>query len=106
MKIFFRLLVNIRRWFQRRRRQVSSDHAKITTRSYWPNDREVTEQESCYIAQHMQCPDCGAVLMEGPCGGLSINVYCSGCPSRFNAGPIEEQTGNFYFTPERITSRQ
>lgn len=37
------------------------------------------------------CPDCGAVLTEGPHGGLSVNWYCSGpaCGSRFNVmGPI------------------
>ena len=32
------------------------------------------------------CPDCGDQLMEGPHGGLSINVYCinDACGSRFN----------------------
>jgi len=39
------------------------------------------------------CPDCGAEgLLEGPHGGLSINVYCgddAGCGSRFNCmGPF------------------
>jgi hypothetical protein len=38
------------------------------------------------------CPDCGAGLLEGPHGGLSVNVYCSNdktCGSRFNVmGPF------------------
>lgn len=37
------------------------------------------------------CPDCGAQLLKGPEGGLSVNVACSdeACGSRFNyMGPF------------------
>jgi len=38
-----------------------------------------------------KCPDCGAEIVEGPHGGMSVNYICIGlgCGSRFNSmGPI------------------
>jgi hypothetical protein len=29
-----------------------------------------------------KCPDCGAPLREGPCGGLSITYLCTRGPTR------------------------
>lgn len=38
------------------------------------------------------CPDCGGFLFRpGPRGGLSQNVECVGCLSRFNVTRIERQ---------------
>ena len=31
-----------------------------------------------------KCPDCGGDLLEGPHGGMSVNVKCEKCDSRFN----------------------
>jgi hypothetical protein len=42
------------------------------------------------LAQHfqrkMRCPDCGGGLLEGPSGGLCVNVMCDGCGNKFNIG--------------------
>jgi hypothetical protein len=49
-----------------------------------------TEEESKMVGSHL-CPDCGGPLYDGPCGGLSINMYCGNqkCGSRFNEmGPF------------------
>jgi hypothetical protein len=56
-------------------------------------DRErLTDDELAFIVESAKagqpaCPDCGrAPLLEGPSGGLSVNVYCGNdeCGSRFN----------------------
>lgn len=34
-----------------------------------------------------KCPDCGSGLLQGPCGGGAMNVYCANpeeCDSKFN----------------------
>lgn len=31
-----------------------------------------------------RCPYCGALMLEGPRGGLSVNVECDDCGARFN----------------------
>lgn len=56
------------------------------------NGHKLTTDEHRLFADG-KCPDCGAEgLLEGPHGGMSINVYCpneSGCGSRFNfMGPF------------------
>ncbi len=41
------------------------------------------------------CPDCGGdKFLEGPHGGLAVNVQCDNCGSRFNLC--------WPFSPERI----
>jgi hypothetical protein len=41
------------------------------------------------------CPDCGgARFHRGPCAGMSMNVKCAGCGSKFCISPP--------FTPDRI----
>ena len=42
-----------------------------------------------------KCPDCGGDLLEGPRGGMAINVKCEGCHNKFNVPPRP-------FKPERI----
>jgi hypothetical protein len=43
------------------------------------------------------CPDCsGEIFNLGPCAGLSMNIKCAGCGSKFCFGPP--------FTPERINN--
>lgn len=32
------------------------------------------------------CPDCGGSLLQGPCGGLAMNLMCSVCAHEFNIG--------------------
>ncbi len=35
-----------------------------------------------------KCPDCqGQKFLEGPHGGISVNIECVGCGSRFNIVP-------------------
>ena len=45
-------------------------------------DEKLTEEE-IFIASQGCCPDCVGRLIEGPCGGGSINFNCSLCASRF-----------------------
>ncbi len=45
--------------------------------------QQMSKEESNKVLDRV-CPDCGNMLLEGPCGGLSINVHCSSCFSRFN----------------------
>lgn len=50
------------------------------------------------ILRRGRCPDCGRdKFREGPSGGMSLNIECAGCGSRFNVDPV--------FTPERISDR-
>lgn len=35
-----------------------------------------------------KCPDCGSErLLEGPHGGMKVNIMCSGCGAKFNVVP-------------------
>ncbi len=35
-----------------------------------------------------RCPDCGREkFLEGPHGGLSVNIKCAGCGAKFNIVP-------------------
>jgi len=37
------------------------------------------------FVKHEACPDCGGKdFIEGPCGGMSQNIKCSGCGHWFN----------------------
>lgn len=46
----------------------------------------------------VECPDCGSTkFLEGPHGGLSVNVQCNGCGSTFNFTYV-------FNTLERISS--
>lgn len=55
---------------------------------------EVTKEESEKLAQGI-CPDCnGKDFLEGPHGGLAVNIQCDNCKSKFNI--------RWPFTPERI----
>ena len=41
------------------------------------------------------CPDCGGRLLEGPSGGLCINMKCSQCGNKFNVGFFESRVVHF-----------
>lgn len=42
--------------------------------------------DSTLAIRRGECPDCGVVgLVEGPCGGMSMNVFCGKCGAKFNA---------------------
>lgn len=63
------------------------------------SDQEITD----YMRKHKRCPDCGSEdFLEGPHGGLSVNIECVGCGARFNMmGPFGvERIGS----PTRIPS--
>jgi len=50
-----------------------------------------------------RCPDCGRLaLTEGPCAGLSMNVYCDNCGAGFNIIPGLKG----FFGKERIVESQ
>jgi DNA-directed RNA polymerase subunit RPC12/RpoP len=35
-----------------------------------------------------RCPDCSSTdFFEGPCGGMSVNIKCAHCGSKFNVVP-------------------
>jgi hypothetical protein len=47
------------------------------------NDRERA------AIKNSQCPDCGSKeFIQGPSGGMTVNVECAGCGSKFNVGSI------------------
>jgi hypothetical protein len=53
-------------------------------RTYKSGER-VTDDERAFIRRNALCPDCGVGnFLEGPTGGLSINVMCDRCSSKFN----------------------
>ncbi len=55
-------------------------------------ERERLSPEEASVFRNIRCPDCEEQkLVEGPCGGLSINIYCTNpkCGSKFNdMGPF------------------
>ena len=55
------------------------------------NDITKADEEAL---RHGVCPDCqNDSFIEGPSAGLSTNIMCTECKSKFNMGPL---------TPERI----
>lgn len=53
-------------------------------RTYKSGDR-ITDDERTFIRRNGLCPDCGVGnFLEGPTGGISINVMCDQCSSKFN----------------------
>lgn len=46
----------------------------------------LTEAQQKGLLEELTCPDCGSVkeLLEGPRGGLAVNVKCGKCGSKFN----------------------
>jgi hypothetical protein len=56
------------------------------------HDREQLTPDEAAVFHEAHCPDCGGGLLMGPCGGLSINIYCANettCGSKFNEmGPF------------------
>lgn len=53
----------------------------------------ITETELAGL-RNGKCPDCQAQnsMLEGPHGGLSVNIMCSACKMRFNVvGPFGVQ---------------
>lgn len=44
-----------------------------------------TERDVSDALENSECPDCGGTIFRpGPRGGLSQNIECVGCKSRFN----------------------
>jgi ribosomal protein S27E len=62
--------------------------------------RRVDEQaELIFAFQEGRCPDCGGrQIIPGPRGGLSQNLTCGGCGSRFNVAKYQGQV----FFAERL----
>lgn len=51
----------------------------------------LTEKQQASVQNDNICPDCGAILLEGPHGGRAINRYCTNdsCQKKFNdMGPL------------------
>jgi hypothetical protein len=74
------------------------------TRSEKSGD-DLTPWEKEQIAKGF-CPDCEHkdTLMEGPRGGLSVNVRCSYCGNKFNIVMLAEEKNTAVFG-ERIADR-
>jgi ribosomal protein S27AE len=48
---------------------------------------DLTEWEHAFLERTGRCPDCGTGdLLWGPTGGVSVNVMCSRCGTKFNIG--------------------
>ena len=66
-------------------------------KTYFCGDK-LTDYEKKIVMGKGDCPDCGGGLLEGPTGGLSVNVKCSLCGAKFNEmGPfgVERISDNF-----------
>jgi hypothetical protein len=51
--------------------------------------RELTGDEKAALYGEGRCPFCrGKEFLEGPHGGLSVNIECDRCGARFNTSPI------------------
>jgi len=53
--------------------------------------KESTEEEIIWDKlMNQECPDCGAknTIMEGPHGGMAVNVKCSACNQGYNITPV------------------
>lgn len=65
------------------------------------NGELLTKWETDYIVKNQKCPDCSTgELLEGPSGGMSVNIMCDKCGSKFN-------WSRFFnvFIAERISDR-
>lgn len=64
-------------WFRWLRRKKAARSNK--------NGEKLTEWEDSFLCTQERCPDCKkGRLLAGPCGGLSQNIKCDNCGSRFN----------------------
>lgn len=68
-----------------------NDETKVIEESkevvlHLPLDEELTTDEMSRMTLHetLECPDCGTELVDGPCGGMSINCTCPKCDVVFN----------------------
>jgi tRNA(Ile2) C34 agmatinyltransferase TiaS len=64
----------------------------LTTVVQQPNET-VKETDSCKLYNLLEstgsCPDCGGEdFLEGPSGGMSVNISCEKCGTRFNLTPL------------------
>ena len=80
-------------FFKKRKPQVEkylgTGTPKIDNRSEAGSSGKLTEDEVAWMrVNYTCCPDCGYMLLEGPCGGGSQNWACSNpnCGSKFNNG--------------------
>jgi hypothetical protein len=50
---------------------------------------DLNKEEREYLFVQGRCPDCGDLkqFLAGPCGGLSQNIMCATCKSKFNICP-------------------
>jgi hypothetical protein len=65
-------------------------HAWLVLRTFfWSQDRarqQLASSPLTYAIRRDTCPDCGTVgFVHGPCGGMSMNVFCRKCGAKFNA---------------------
>jgi hypothetical protein len=74
-------------YFGYKKKKVKSVESRLIDIPFPPrtfNDGDhLTSLEESYI-QRGECPDCYSSLYEGPSGGAAVNVYCSGCSSKYN----------------------
>lgn len=48
------------------------------------NGESLTNYEAhLVLKEYAKCPDCDGYLLEGPCGGMSMNTLCESCGSEF-----------------------
>ena len=48
----------------------------------------LTDTEKYELLSFFRCPDCHEkIFLKGPEGGMSVNIKCAGCGSKFNICP-------------------
>lgn len=53
-----------------------------------PGVTELTIREKALLLEEQSCPDCGSMTFyKGPEGGLSTNIKCFKCGSKYNVCP-------------------
>ena len=87
--------------FGGKKRQFCSKCGKIDTRHTWINNEYVgpadedprstdpkliqQEKDAVEFYDNHRMPCCGAkAFLEGPCGGVCMNIECSSCGTKFN----------------------
>lgn len=67
----------------------SSDNCLVRAACTKPCEKIVWDEKQLWelIQTYRRCPDCGSEhIVEGPSGGASTNVKCTGCGHYFNLG--------------------
>jgi len=70
-------------------KNLSSSSSKVRNdlNASTTEDAEIADKDRlCASIDRNTCPDCKSVgtFLQGPCGGMSMNIMCAECGSKFN----------------------